>query len=57
MFFSVGLLLLAAWLLDIVGVYTLDRVHALLGGSLMFFLLAFLERGRPARGRTAHKSS
>jgi hypothetical protein len=44
MFFNVGLVLLAAWLLGSVGVYTLERVHVLLLGSLMFFLFALLER-------------
>jgi hypothetical protein len=56
-FFNVGLLLLAAWLLGIVGVYALERVHVLLVGSLMFFLFAFLERRRPDRDPTGHEPS
>jgi hypothetical protein len=56
MFFSVGLLLFAAWLLGIVGVYALERVHVLLGAALMFFLFAFLER-RPPRDATRHEHS
>jgi hypothetical protein len=57
MFFSVGLLLLAAWLLGIAGVYALERVHVLLLGSLMLFLFAFLERRRSARDPTGHNAS
>jgi len=54
MFFNVGLVLMGAWLLGVVGVYTLDRVHVLLLGSLMFFVFAFVER-RPVATRP-HKS-
>jgi hypothetical protein len=43
MLFKIALVLLAVWLLGVVGVYTIgDLVHVLLLGGLMLLLLAFL---------------
>ena len=53
MLFRIALVLLAAWLLGVVGVYTVgDLVHVLLLVGLMLLLLAFL-RARDAAVRRA----
>lgn len=44
MYFRIALLLLIAWLLGVVGVYTVGQlVHVLLLAGLVCLLLAFLE--------------
>jgi hypothetical protein len=53
MLFKIALVLLTAWVLDLVGVYNVgDLVHVLLLIGLMLLLLAFL-RARDAAGRRA----
>jgi hypothetical protein len=53
MLFKIGLVLLAAWLLGLVGVYDVgDLVHGLLLMGLMILLLAF-SRARDAAVRRA----
>lgn len=53
MLFKIALVLLGAWLVGILGVYSVgDLVHVLLLAGLMFLLLAFL-RAREAAMRRA----
>jgi hypothetical protein len=56
MLFKIALLLLAAWLLGLVGLYNIgDLVHVLLLVGLMLLLLAFLRARDAAEGRAGGK--
>ena len=53
MLFTIALILLAAWLLGVLGLYAVgDAVHVLLLIALMLLLLSFL-RARDAAGHRA----
>ena len=58
MVFKIAIVLLAAWLLGVLGLYNIgDAVHVLLLVGLMLFMIAFLKAREAAARRVVSGSS